>query len=384
MEKVAMILREKKLKYDKAREQILDAILAGNLGSDMLLPSEQELRRKLGIGLITLRTALRKLEEEGIIIKRNGRPSQINSEALRKQQTPLRRIAWLDTSSITRVNPIYLEIFRSVSEAASARSVRLDYIHLSIDGLAENFFKRQMEYDGLIVGEVTRAFEKHLSGIKHPNCLCVDCPHPGIPHCVKTDCYLGGQLAAETLLKSGHRRLAYLGYSESVASYLPFQERFQGFCDYLDRAGCPLAQEKILTIVTAEDENDFSGFLKKHRSILQKSDGLFVHTDRFAIEAINSLPLLGLHIPDDLAIIGFDGQTYSKFVSPTLTTIQQPVEEIGQKALEIVLNPSETDSYPEIIQIPPVFQSGATVLTKKAKSPISNHKSTKTRKGCIK
>ena len=359
-----MILKNTKFKYRKAREMILDAILSGDLAPDSVLPSEQKLCDKLGVSRITLRAALHELEQDGIIIKQNGRPSQVNPEALRKQQTPLRRIAWVDTSPIGYTNQIYFDIFRSVSEQAVLRNVKLDYISLYASAMAENFFRRQHEYDGLILGEFSRELKKYIPRITHPNTICVDYPHPGIAHCVKTDCYLGGQLAAETLLKSGHRRLACLGYAESEVDYPPFRERLRGFCDYLDRAGCPLAPERILTIVTAEDENDFAGFLKKHRSILQNADGLFVLMDRFAIGAINSLPELGLRIPDDLAIIGFDGQIYSRFVSPVLTTIRQPVEEIGQKALEIVLNPSESASYPEVISIPPTVLDGGTVSTR--------------------
>ena len=376
-----MILDKKKLKYEKAKEALLDSILSQDPDGKLLLPSEQELGRRLGIGRNTVRTALHELEQDGIIIKQNGRPSQVNPEALRKKQTPLRRIAWVDTSEIGYANQIYFDIFRSVSEQAVLRNIKLDYISLYANAMAENFFRRQHEYDGLILGEFSRELKKYIPRITHPNTICVDCPHPGIPHCVKTDCYLGGQLAAETLLKSGHHRLACLGYAESKVDYPPFRERLRGFCDYLDRAGYPLAPERILTILTAEDENDFTGFLKKHRMILQKSDGLFVLMDRFAIGAINSLPELGLRIPEDLAIVGFDGQIYSRFVSPVLTTIQQPVREIGQKALEIVLNPVESSSYPEIVQIPPALQNGATVLSKSDKSPVSINTITKTRKG---
>ena len=143
-----MILKNTKFKYSKAREMILDAILSGNLAPDSVLPSEQKLCDKLGVSRITLRAALHELEQDGIIIKQNGRPSQVNPEALRKQQTPLRRIAWVDTSPIGYTNQIYFDIFRSVSEQAVLRNVKLDYISLYNNVMAENFLRRQHEYDG--------------------------------------------------------------------------------------------------------------------------------------------------------------------------------------------------------------------------------------------
>ena len=97
--------------------------------------------------------------------------------------------------------------------------------------------------------------------------------------------------------------------------------------------------------------------------------------DDFAVAALYALQNFGLHIPDDLSLIGFDGLTLSRFVSPALTTIRQPVREIGIKAMEIVLNPTESDSYPEIIQIPPTLETGATVLTRNIESTVPDNKS---------
>ena len=359
-----MILKNTKFKYSKAREMILDAILSGDLAADSVLPSEQKLCTQLGVSRITLRAALHELEQDGIIIKQNGRPSQVNPEALRKQQTPLRRIAWVDTSPIGYTNQIYFDIFRSVSEQAVLRNVKLDYISLYASVMADNFFRKQHEYDGLILGEFSRKLNNYIPRITHPNTICVDCPRSGIRHCVKSDCYAGGQTAAKMLLESGHRHPAYLGYGDSVTIYSPFKERFNGFNDYLMQAGIPLPEDHVIEISSPDDENNLAEFLRKHLPVLKESDGVFVGFDKLAVDVIYVLPELGISIPDDLSIIGFDGLTLSQFVSPALTTIRQPVEEIGRKALEIVLNPTESAAYPAIIPIPPTIQSGNTVLNR--------------------
>lgn len=358
-----MILKTSEFKYAQARKRILDAILAGDPAADAVLPSEQTLRKQLGIGRNTLRTALQELAEEGIILKQHGRQSRINPEALKKKRSPLRRIAWIDTMRVTQLNPVFFDIFRSLAECASARNVRLDYIPLSIEAVAENFFRRQLEYDGLVLGEFNLSFLNRIDRITHPNTVCTDCPRPGIPHCVKTDCYLGGQLAARALLESGCRNPAVFGYAESIAPhYTPFQERLRGFLDALEQAGIPpLPHTRFLAIKTAEEEDHFSDYLKKHLPVLKKTDCIFALTDKFAIDLLYSLQELGIRAPDDLGIIGFDGLSVSRFVSPLLTTIRQPVEEIGRKALEIVLNPTESKSYPKIIQFPPVLQPGGTL-----------------------
>ena len=375
-----MILKNSKFKYSKAREMILDAILAGNLAPDAILPSEQILQKQLKIGRNTLRSALRELEETGIIIKQHGRQSRVNLDAIKAKQTPIRRIAWVDTSAINHTNPIYFEIFRSITESAANRNVRLDYISLSIPAMAVNFFRKQLEYDGLILGEFTPGFEKYLTEIKHPNAICVDCPRQGIPHCVKTDCYRGGQLAAQTLAAAGHTHPAFLSFSRPIRIYEPFDERFAGFSDGLKAAGIPLTKERILTIGTVEEEDHLPEFLKKHLPVLKKADSIFIVADNIAVSAMYALLDMGVRIPDDLSIIGFDGMTLSRFVSPVLTTIRQPVEEIGRKALEIVLNPTESSTYPECLKIPPILLHGGTVSTRENERSVFKYKPTDPRK----
>ena len=360
-----MILEKRKLKYNTARERILDAILAGSLEKDLVLPSEQKLASRLGIGRNTLRTALQELEREGIIIKQNGRPSRVDPDALRRQRVPLRRIAWVDTSPIQHTNPIYFDIFRSVSEGAAVRNVKLDYISLSIEAMAENFFRRQNEYDGLILGEFTPPYQKYLADITHKNTVCVDCPRPGIAHCVKTDSVLGGRLAARTFLEAGCRRLACLCYDTAITEYLPFHERIRGFTDFAARSGCPVSPEHMIMIANAEEDDYFLRFLKRYRDILKETDGIFVVSDKQAADTVQALPEIGFDVPGKISVIGFDGLILSQFLSPPLTTIRQPVEEIGRKALEIVLNPTESASYQETIELPPALQPGGTVRERK-------------------
>ena len=375
-----MILKNSRFKYSKAREMILDAILAGNLAPDAILPSEQILQKQLKIGRNTLRSALRELEETGIIIKQHGRQSRVNLDALKAKQTPLRRIAWVDTSPIGQTSQIYFDIFRSVSEQAVLRNVTLDYISLSIDVMAENFFLKQQEYDGLIIGEFGLNFRKYLPRFKHPNCISVDCFQIGIPHCVKTDSYLGGQMAAQALIESGHCRPAFLGFSDAIRHYEPFIERFNGFSEALKAAGIPLPKERVLKISSAEEEDHIPQFLEAHLQVLKKADSLFVIADKTAVTALYALQKLGIRVPEDISIISFDGLTLSRFVSPVLTTIRQPVEEIGRKALEIVLNPTESKSYPECIPLKPVIQHGGTVSTRENERSVLNNKSINQRK----
>ena len=356
-----MILKSSKFKYSKARDTILDAILSGNLAQDSILPSEQKLCALLGVSRITLRAALRDLEEMGIITKQHGSRSRVDRAALGKMRVPLRRIAWVDSSRIGHPNPIYFDIFRSLSEAAALRSVKIDYITLVIPDLADRFFERQNEYDGLVLGEFTSPYRHYLDRLTHPNCVSVDCACPGIAHCVKTDSYFGGRLAARALLDAGCTRPVCVRYAESAAPYPPYGERLRGFSDSLAEAGIELPPERIFEVKSADDEDNFPDFLRRRLPVLKKTDGVFAFCDKQAVDTLHALRKLGFDVPGQISVIGFDGLILSRFLSPPLTTIRQPVEEIGRKALEIVLNPAESSSYPPVIQIPPALQPGGTI-----------------------
>jgi LacI family transcriptional regulator len=181
---------------------------------------------------------------------------------------------------------------------------------------------------------------------------------------VKTDSYFGGRLAARALLDAGCTRPVCVRYAESAAPYPPYGERLRGFSDFLAEAGIELPPERIFEVKSADDEDNFPGFLKRRISILKKTDSIFAFCDKQAIDTFHALRKLGFDVPGQISVIGFDGLILSRFLSPPLTTIRQPVEEIGRKALEIVLNPTESSAYAEVIRIHPEIQPGGTVRIK--------------------
>ena len=63
---------------------------------------------------------------------------------------------------------------------------------------------------------------------------------------------------------------------------------------------------------------------------------VFAFSDMFAAEAVRAIQQCGYHVPKDYAVVGFDGAEYGRLLHPSLTTVQQPYREIGQKAVQML------------------------------------------------
>lgn len=155
------------------------------------------------------------------------------------------------------------------------------------------------------------------------------CTTPGVPWVVPDEA-AGGEDAAETLLAAGHRRLAFINDVDEIpAAY----GREEGFRRRVAMWG--LAQDTV-RVVTAE--TDPQGGYEAAMQLLSGDDpptGLFCFNDRMAMGVYRAAAELGLRIPDDVSIVGFDNQELiADGLYPGLTTIELPHYEMGVWAAE--------------------------------------------------
>lgn len=148
---------------------------------------------------------------------------------------------------------------------------------------------------------------------------------------VRADHYAGGRLMAEHLLGLGHRRIAVTGAPEHST---PVTERLAGVVDRLAQAGlAPVA-------VRLGDEHSFEACRDLAAALLAdgvKADAMIGLTDLAAIGAIHALHAKGIRVPDDVSVIGFDDMPMARYVIPQLTTVAQPIREIGALAVEQIV-----------------------------------------------
>lgn len=146
--------------------------------------------------------------------------------------------------------------------------------------------------------------------------------------------YEGGRLAAQHLVALGHRRCAYVYFSE-IPDYSihPEVQRLAGYCETLARHGITLPDEYIKYVPVSR-----KGIREKLRELSELPEpptAIFAPSDDLAIRVIHRARELGLHTPRDISVVGFDGIEISEHID--LTTVSQRLVDSGQMAAELLL-----------------------------------------------
>jgi LacI family transcriptional regulator len=158
----------------------------------------------------------------------------------------------------------------------------------------------------------------------------VNLPEPDLPG-VGTTNWAGGLAATDHLIDCGHTRIAAIGGPES---YLCNRARIDGYRSALERAG--LKYDPAL--VKHGDFHYEGGFLRAD-SLLDLADppsAIFAGSDQQALGVYEAARLRGLRVPQDLSVVGFDDLPMARWYSPPLTTVRQPLAEMGRVAAEML------------------------------------------------
>ncbi|WP_307868310.1 LacI family DNA-binding transcriptional regulator [Umezawaea beigongshangensis] len=159
-------------------------------------------------------------------------------------------------------------------------------------------------------------------------------PHTGptaLPT-IDSDNLRGAQLATEHLLALGHRRIALLTGRPDLQSA---QLRETGYRRALAAAGVPVDEDLIRV---GSYDPDISR--RSARELLTGPDrptAVFAANDLSAIATVETASALGLRVPDDLSVVGFDNIPDSMLCTPPLTTVDQPIREMGRRAITLLI-----------------------------------------------
>jgi LacI family transcriptional regulator/LacI family repressor for deo operon, udp, cdd, tsx, nupC, and nupG len=155
---------------------------------------------------------------------------------------------------------------------------------------------------------------------------------------VSVNDFLGACQAVQYLIDLGHRKIAYLGVSNRPGSN---ELRLNGYLSSLKLNSIPVQPEWII-----KNEDQSPGALSLDLAIgreltaqLVKTDvtAVFCYCDTIAAGVLDACRKLGVLIPKDLSVIGFDDNTIAEIIQPALTTIHQPKQEIGRIAMNMLI-----------------------------------------------
>jgi DNA-binding LacI/PurR family transcriptional regulator len=229
-------------------------------------------------------------------------------------------------------NPFFSELARAIEEEAYSRGY-----HILLCSSDNNADKEQMNIsmfskmkaDGVIIITNGDHTEEMISSCDLP-VIVVDrhLKECGEIAFIESDHYKGGRLAAQCLVDCGCRNIVCLRGPQNFTSGV---QRFQGYQD--------VCRENGMEIQYIDTAYSFEAGHRSAMELLQRYpqvDGILAANDMVAISVYKLLRSRGIRVPEDVQLVGFDDILFSRLVSPELTTIRQPVKEMGRRAVDII------------------------------------------------
>jgi len=181
---------------------------------------------------------------------------------------------------------------------------------------------------GRVDGFILMTSEKkrdHIELLRNLGAPFIAWGHGGSDFCsVCGDDRKGGRLAAERLIATGRRRIAFLG---GIKGETEVKLRYEGYCEALVAAGMdPKASVAYADYSEEGAEREIARLFERDKDI----DGVFANSDYMAIAAIRWLRASGRRVPEDTAVVGYDDLAVASYVTPRLTTVSQSVPLAGR------------------------------------------------------
>ncbi|MDT2046201.1 LacI family DNA-binding transcriptional regulator [Priestia flexa] len=190
------------------------------------------------------------------------------------------------------------------------------------------------QVDGIIVGTHNRGIidyhKEHLAVVAIDRNLSDTIP------VVSSDNYAGGKLATELLLKKGCRHIVHL--NGPVELETPARFRRKAYEDVMRQSGKePITYEIPATF----DRRSQQGIIKQLFDEQVNVDGIFASDDVIAASVLREAKRRGRDVPSALKVVGYDGTDVTQTLLPELTTIKQPIEQIAQESVNLLLKAIE-------------------------------------------
>jgi len=194
----------------------------------------------------------------------------------------------------------------------------------------------QRHTDGLVlvVSRLNQGMDAELARLGIPYVLVdpIGTANANVPVVGATN-YAGGRVATEHLLGLGHRRVGVISGDPDLACS---QERVDGYRAALGRAGIPV-DPQLIRIGNFMTQGGHDRALELLR-LPDPPTAIFAGSDMQALGVYQAAKELGLRIPDDLSVVGFDDVEMCRWLSPELTTVHQPIEEMAREATRILMS----------------------------------------------
>lgn len=322
--------------YKQVKKYVEDGIREGKYKPDEPVPSELELAEMFGVSRVTTRKALEELCQEGLVYRIQGKGTYVSgaSSSLRTPEKhfgiilPLNEdyYSWQVLAAAEHVivrsgNEFILR--NSNYDPDTEKDIVKDMVNNGVDGLL--VFTCLDKYD-------FKETYQELLACGYP-IVFVDRYVPEVDSdSVVADNFGGAYEATQYLLKNGHQRIAVVASAPREMRLTSMIDRVAGYKSAHRDWGVPVDDGLFFSGVNRGDSDMVKEFL-----LQTDATAVFALNDFLAIEVFVACKKAGLRVPDDMSIVGFDDMESVRYLEVPITTVRQPMYDIGKTACELLM-----------------------------------------------
>lgn len=314
--------------YASVKQALIDAIETGYFNPQDRLPSTKELSEQMSVSLVTAHRALRELVAAGVIERRQGRGTFIidrSGQAERKFRISL--VLHRESSMADFYHSRLLEGMRQAS-ADQGLELTVNQYGGSLANDLDGYLLINPLPDDL------KNIAHHLPARSIRMVVGARTDDDALPW-VDVDNRMLARLAVEHLHSLGHRRIGYLGSKPAVSNS---RDRWDGFSSACRNLNLPV--DPRLTVHAPGWRVDGSEKMRLVQLLSGKDrpTAVFAGGYYFSLDVYEVAQTLGLRMPEELSVVGVDDPPSAAYISPPLTTIHQPLMELGHAAVTAVID----------------------------------------------
>jgi LacI family transcriptional regulator len=266
-------------------------------------------------------------------------------------------------------NPFYTEVAEGVYQEALNRGLNVITLNLLEHQYDDAGLRHLSQYsvDGLLAMDISKDLLGRVSKIVDNVVLIGNDCLEGKTNCVVIDNFAGVQMMMKQLFQAGHRRVALL--SEQPV-YNDIKDRIRSYQFCMEEEGLSEVRRVVYSKSSSIEDGEKIG----RKWIKEGLDytAILVTNDTLAIGLMKALKTAGLNIPEDISVAGFDGTWVSSIVTPALSSVVQPMFEMGSAAISLIMESMQSlVALPRKIVLSPSLQAGGTISSINTKNERS-------------
>jgi len=336
-------------KYSRLREYLRNEILMGRIKPGEQIPSENDLAEKMCVSRHTVRKAISMLVNEGYLYTEHGRGTYCADRNKTRGKT--RNIGVITTYISEYIFP---RVIQGIDRVLSENGYSILLKNTGNDTAKEAVYLEEMlekNVDGLII-EPTKS-SMFSNNLHYYQAL----DSHGIPYVfihgyyqqledkaqVILDDEAGMHSAVQYLVKLGHRNIAGIFKSDDIQGI----NRHKGYAKALTEAALPYNPDRVIWFYTEDRQIKPQAALRNLLKSKSGIDAVACYNDEIAFRVYETLRDMGISVPDDVSITGFDDSFYSENCPVKITTVHHPKEKLGEAAARLLIDMIHDAGYPD-------------------------------------